>query len=95
MILVLSFSSGSKSFKPRAFTISLSVMSAPVSGRITTPAPTFAVLTFTLASFGYKHKEIKQKGDVIDEYELVTVKKLFNNEKEPDNEIKITYGMDF
>ena len=50
---------------------------------------------FTLASFGYKHKEIKQKGDVIDEYELATVKKLFNNEKEPDNEIKITYGMDF
>ena len=50
---------------------------------------------FTLASFGYKHKEVKQKGDVVDEYELVTVKKLFNNEKEPDNEIKITYGMDF
>ena len=50
---------------------------------------------FTLASFGYKHKEVKQKGEVIDEYELVTVKKLFNNEKEPDSDIKITYGMDF
>jgi hypothetical protein len=50
---------------------------------------------FTLASFGYKHKEVKQKGEVIDEYELVTVKKLFNIEKEPDKEINIKYEVDF
>lgn len=37
---------------------------------------------FTLASFGYKTKQVKQKGVVIDEYQLVTVKKIFNDEKD-------------
>lgn len=46
---------------------------------------------FTLASFSYKTKQIKQKGEVIDEYQLVQVKKLFNNEKEPDAEIVLNY----
>ena len=36
---------------------------------------------FTLASFSYKTKQIKQKGEVIDEYQLVAAKKIFNNEK--------------
>lgn len=39
---------------------------------------------FTLASFGYKTKEIKAKGEVLDTYQLVTVKKIYNDEKNPD-----------
>lgn len=49
---------------------------------------------FSLAAFSYKTKQIKQKGDIIDEYQLVTVKKLFNNEKEPDTFIEINYEVD-
>ena len=49
---------------------------------------------FTLASFSYKTKQIKQKGEVIDEYQLVAAKKIFNNEKEPDSFIKIGYEVD-
>ena len=49
---------------------------------------------FTLASFSYKTKQIKQKGEVIDEYQLVAAKKIFNNEKEPDAFIKIGYEVD-
>lgn len=46
---------------------------------------------FTLASFGYKTKFIKQKGEVIDEYQLVTAKKIFNEEKEPYSSVEIKY----
>ena len=49
---------------------------------------------FTLASFSYKTKQIKQKGEVIDEYQLVAAKKIFNNEKEPDSFIAIGYEVD-
>ena len=50
---------------------------------------------FTLASFSYKTKYIKQKGDIVDEYQLVSAKKIFNEEKEPVSSIKIQYGVDF
>ena len=46
---------------------------------------------FTLASFGYKTKQIKEKKEVMEEYQLVTVKKLFNDEREPDSNIEIEY----
>lgn len=46
---------------------------------------------FTLKKFEYQHKETKQKGEVIDEYELVKATLLFNNEKEPDAEVNINY----
>ena len=46
---------------------------------------------FTLKKFEYQHKETKQKGAVIDEYELVKATLLFNNEKEPDAEVNINY----
>ena len=46
---------------------------------------------FTLASFGYKTKQIKEKKEVMEEYQLVTVKKLFNDEREPDSSIEIEY----
>jgi len=49
---------------------------------------------FTLASFSYKTKVVKSRGEIIDEYQLVTAKKLFNEEKEPDTNIDITYEVD-
>lgn len=50
---------------------------------------------FTLNAFSYKTKQIKQKGEIVDEYQLVTAKKLFNNEKEPDTNIDIKYEVEF
>ena len=50
---------------------------------------------FTLAAFSYKTKVIKQKGEIIDEYQLVTAKKLFNEEKEPTTSIEIDYKVEF
>ena len=35
----------------------------------------------TLASFSYKTKYIKSKGEIIDEYQIVTAKKIFNVKK--------------
>lgn len=46
---------------------------------------------FTLISFSYKTKQIKSKGEILDEYQLVQVKKLFNEEKDPDRFITINY----
>ena len=48
-------------------------------------------VNFTLAAFSYKTKYIKQKGEIIDEYQLVTVKKIFNEEKEPMSIVNIVY----
>lgn len=50
---------------------------------------------FTLASFSYKTKQVKSKGEVVDEYQLVTAKKLFNEEKEPGTVIEIKYEVEF
>lgn len=47
---------------------------------------------FELLSFGYKTKNIKQKGEVVEEWQLVTAKKLFNEEKEPISHIDINYS---
>lgn len=49
---------------------------------------------FTLASFSYKTKQIKAKGEVLGEYQVVTVKKLFNEEKNPDTEVNIMYEVE-
>lgn len=50
---------------------------------------------FVLAAFSYKTKQVKQKGDVVDEYQLVTAKKIFNDEKEPDTAIGFDYKVEF
>ena len=50
---------------------------------------------FILASFGYKTKYVKSKGEIIDEYQLVTVKKIFNDEKDPTSHIKIGYEVNY
>lgn len=46
---------------------------------------------FTLASFSYKTKFIKAKGEIVDEYQLVSAKKIFDDEKNPENSITIEY----
>ena len=51
--------------------------------------------TYTLTSFGYTTKYIKQKGQIIEEYQVVTVKKAFNEEKEPGVDVNIKYEVDF
>lgn len=46
---------------------------------------------FTVSSFTTKTKYIKEKKEIVEEYQLVTVTKLFNDEKEPDSEINVNY----
>lgn len=50
---------------------------------------------FNLVSFSYKTKYQKSKGEIIDEWQLVTVKKEFNSEKEPSSYVKVNYEMEF
>lgn len=50
--------------------------------------------TFELVSFSYKTKQIKSKGEVVDEYQLVQAKKVFTNEKEPTEQVEIFYEVD-
>lgn len=49
---------------------------------------------FTLSSFSYKTKFVKAKGEIIDEYQLVTAKKEITDEKEPDRQLKVKYEVD-
>ena len=50
---------------------------------------------FTLAAFSYKYKCQKQKGEIIDEWQQVTVKKEFNEEKNPCTEVEVKYEVNF
>ena len=49
---------------------------------------------FTLSSFSYKTKFVKAKGEIIDEYQLVTAKKDITDEKEPTRQVKVKYEVD-
>ena len=49
---------------------------------------------FTLASFSYKTKYIKEKGEIVEEYQLVQAKKIFADEKEPESDVSIVYEVD-
>ena len=46
---------------------------------------------FTLVSFSYKTKYIKEKREIVGEYQVVTAKKVFNDEKEPERRVEIHY----
>ena len=46
---------------------------------------------YQLTGYSYKTKEIKQKGEVVAEYQVVTATKIFNQEKEPDYDCSIKY----
>ena len=49
---------------------------------------------FELESFAYQQKQVKQKGEIVDEYCFVTVKKKFNDPKEPTSDVSISYNSD-
>ena len=40
---------------------------------------------FSLVGFGYKTKVIKQKGEIVEEYQLITATVTINDEKEPED----------
>ena len=47
--------------------------------------------SFDLTAFSYTTKYIKEKGEIVDEYQIVKAKKVFNNEKEPESRIGVKY----
>lgn len=47
--------------------------------------------TFDLIAFSYKTKYIKAKGEIIEEYQVVSATKVFTDEKEPDRTVSVTY----
>lgn len=49
---------------------------------------------FTLISFSYKTKEIKVKGEVVETYQVVSAKKMFTEEKNPEVQVEIVYEVD-
>lgn len=51
--------------------------------------------SFELTSFSYTTKYVKAKGEIIDEYQVVKAKKVFNEEKDPQSLIEVKYGVDF
>ncbi len=46
---------------------------------------------FDLTAFSYKTKYIKQKGEIVDEYQVVSATKIFTDEKEPDRIVAPNY----
>ena len=51
--------------------------------------------SFELTAFSYTTKYVKVKGEIVDEYQIIKAKKVFNNEKEPESMIDVKYGVDF
>lgn len=47
--------------------------------------------TFDLVAFSYKTKYIKAKGDIVEEYQVVSATKMFTDEKEPERTVTVTY----
>jgi len=47
--------------------------------------------SYILSKYTSEHKEVKAKGEIVDEYYKVTLTKLFNNIKEPDTQYNIEY----
>ncbi len=47
--------------------------------------------SFELKSFSYVKKEIKEKGEIIEEYVLCTATKIFNVEKYPEQTVNVIY----
>ena len=51
--------------------------------------------TFELTAFSYTTKYIKVKGEIVEEYQIVKAKKVFNSEKEPDTDVDVKYEVNF
>jgi hypothetical protein len=47
--------------------------------------------TFDLTGFSYKVKQIKSKGEVVEEYMVVQATKQFTNEKDPEGSYIVSY----
>lgn len=50
--------------------------------------------TYILDKYTNEHKDVKSKGEVVDEYYKVTLTKVFNNIKEPDTDVTISYEVE-
>jgi hypothetical protein len=50
--------------------------------------------TYILGKYTNEHKERKSKGEVVDEYWKLTLTKMFNDIKEPDNVYNVTYEVE-
>ena len=48
--------------------------------------------TFELVAFSYKTKYLKQKGEIVEEYQVVSATKVFTDEKSPDRIVSVSYG---
>ena len=46
---------------------------------------------YELIKYASEHKEVKAKGDVIDDYYKVSIVKGFTSEKEPETQVTISY----
>ena len=46
---------------------------------------------FNLTGFSYKVKQIKLKGEVVEEYRVVTATKVFTDEKNPEEKFEVFY----
>ena len=46
---------------------------------------------FDLTAFSYKTKYVKQKGEIVEEYQVVSATKIFTEEKEPDRNVSVVY----
>lgn len=49
---------------------------------------------YSLAKYTSELKNIKEKGEIIDEYYKVTLNKVFTELKEPDREVSVNYTVD-
>ena len=47
--------------------------------------------TYSLVGFSYKVKQIKAKGQVVEEYMVVQATKVFTNEKDPEEMFTVSY----
>ena len=47
--------------------------------------------SYQLTTLGYKTKQIKAKGEVVEEYQVVTETRVFNEEKNPDTFVEVKY----
>lgn len=50
--------------------------------------------TYVLGKYTNEHKERKSKGEVVDEYWKLTLTKMFNDIKEPNNVYNVTYEVE-
>lgn len=47
---------------------------------------------FQLTNFSYTTKYIKEKGEIVEEYQIVKAKKVFNEEKFPESHFYVKYS---